>query len=229
MKKTLFLFVLLFSGVVNAGILKFTGEAGAFFPTVSNVTLGDSSHVRSESVNMDGETNVYYDMSFEHPVPVIPNVRIQYLTTNGLLVRDNGSSNKFDLSQVDYILYYKLIEGSFWLDLDIGVSIREFVGSLRQSGQIVPNFLVVEVMNYASAFVTPPGTNLSFGGELKTSSGLSSSTIIDTTLKVKYQTPFLVSVEGGYRSVSLKVNGWSFSNNVKGDFKGAFIGACLNF
>ena len=72
------------------------------------------------------------------------------------------------------------------------------------------------VLGYVSAYATVPGTHLSFGAEVK-----ANNSMIDTTFKAKYQTPFVshLGVEGGYR----------LGRYMKSDFSGMFVGAFATF
>lgn len=224
MKKALLLSTLLFAGAANADFLGVTAEAGAFSPDVSDASYGvDGSG--SSPADLDGKTGAYYGIALDHPLPLIPNIRLQHLNlkANGSI---GGSSAKLDLSHTDYTLYYRFLDGLFWLDLDAGLTFRKFDGSATVNGNKT-DLSDTQPLGYVSAFVTLPGTGLSLGGEVK-AGGYSGTSITDTTLKVKYQTPFFVGLEGGYRTMSLDLNDID-NRDVKGDFKGAFIGAFIHF
>lgn len=224
MKKALLLSTLLFAGAANADFLGVTAEAGAFSPDVSNAKYATHGNV-SSPMDLDGKTGAYFGIALDHPIPLIPNIRLQHVS-----LKADGSMGsapaKLDLSNTDYTLYYRFLDGLFWLDFDAGVSLRKIDGSATISGS-KHDLSDTQPLGYVSAFVTLPGTSLSFGGEVK-AGGYGGTSITDTTLKVKYETPFFVGLEGGYRAISMDLNDID-NRDVKADFKGAFIGAFVHF
>jgi len=213
MKPALFLTTaLLTAGTAQADVLGLTAEAGYFLPSA------DSSSIDGTSANLDGNNGAYFGIAFEHPLPVVPNIRFQSIDLSA-----NSSSQKLDLSHQDYTLYYELLDGLLWIDLDVGLTVRKFSGSVRTSGHS-RDISSVYPLGYASGYITIPGTRVSLGGELK-AGGFDGATIADTTLKIKYQTPFLVGVEGGYRRANIDLD----DKDVKSTFSGAFVGAFIDF
>lgn len=199
MKSALLLSTALLASAAHADVLGLTAEAGSY-------------------ITNDGEDfNTYFGVAVEHPIPLIPNFRIQHQDLEGKV-----GGTKIDTSYNDYTLYYEFLDGLLWLDLDAGITLRSIDGSIG-STDVSDSY----PLGYLSAYVTFPGTSLSVGGELKTGGG-SDANITDTTFKIKYQALYFAGLEAGYRKVSENIDdidGSSFDV----DFTGVFIGAFVDF
>ena len=217
MKKALIASTLLLAGAAQADILGLTAEVGQFSPDVS---FDGSLNSQSADTDFSGEDNTYYGIAFEHPVPLIPNVRLQGSTLEG-----KSTDVDMKVDSTDYTLYYEFLDGLAWIDLDLGISIRDMdidarVNTSRESESIVlPT-------GYLSAYFTIPTLPIQIGGELKTLS-VGDSSINDTTFKIKYQSPFIVGVEGGYRTANFDINEGSIDSEI--EFDGFFVGVFADF
>ena len=94
------------------------------------------------NAEIDDDTGHFLYVAFEHPAPLIPNVRVQNATMstkgsidssagifsfNGTQV-DPGAEVELNLSQVEGILYKEILDN--WVSLDIGMSIRRYESEL---------------------------------------------------------------------------------------------------
>ncbi|MCZ2720600.1 TIGR04219 family outer membrane beta-barrel protein [Marinomonas sp. 15G1-11] len=233
MRAALLLSSLVLASTAQADVLGLTAEIGAFSPD-STVEFSDHG-TSSDSTDMDADSSRYYGIAFEHPLPLIPNIRLQGtdLKSEGTVtssVTFEGQSlsgdAKLDLSHTDYTFYYEFLDGLLWLDLDAGLTLRDFDGSIELDTE-KSSLSAVVPMAYLSAYATIPGTSVSVGGELKALS-IGDSSITDTTIKVKYETPFLVGIEGGYRSMDIDLIDVD-DKDVKSESSGVFIGAFIDF
>jgi len=191
MKLALLLSTALLAGAAQADVLGLTAEAGSY------------------AVNDGDDLNSYFGIAVEHPIPLIPNIRLQHQSLE--------QDNTVDLSFNDYTLYYEFLDGLLWLDLDAGVTFRKIsdAGNSDIDGTYP--------LGYLSAYVSFPGTALSIGGEVKTGGG-SDADINDTTFKIKYQPLIFAGIEAGYRTMTE-----DFSSAGKFEPKGAFIGVFVDF
>ena len=199
MKSALLLSTVLLASAAHADVLGVTAEAGSYM------------------TNDAKDSNPYFGIALEHPIPLIPNIRIQSQSLDGKI-----GSTKVDTSYNDYTLYYEFLDGLLWLDLDAGITLRSIDGSIGST-----NVSDSYPLGYLSAYVSLPGTNLSIGGEVKSGGG-SDASITDSTFKIKYQALYFGGLEAGYRKVNEDINdidGSSFDMN----FSGVFIGAFLDF
>ncbi|MFT2110046.1 TIGR04219 family outer membrane beta-barrel protein [Marinomonas sp. 2405UD68-3] len=233
MKAALLLSYLVLASTAQADVLGLTAEFGTFSP---DPTIEFSDHDEtSETTDMDADSSSYYGIAFEHPLPLIPNIRLQgtNLTSEGTVTSDvvfegqtlSGKA-KLDLSHTDYTFYYEFLDGILWLELDAGFTIRDFDGSIELDS-VRSDLSATIPLAYISAYATIPSTSLSIGGEFKALS-IGDSSVTDTTIKVKYETPFLVGIEGGYRSMNIDLVDID-NKDVNSDSSGVFLGAFIDF
>ncbi|KJZ14197.1 hypothetical protein TW85_09755 [Marinomonas sp. S3726] len=226
MKHTLILGTLLIAANANADVLGLTAEVGSYSPD-ADLWAADTNTTGTS--DMDADSGIYYGIALEHPIPVIPNLRIQgtEITADGTATATyNGSSYSnaaasIDLSHTDFTLYYELLDGLFWLNLDLGITLRQYDGYVEISNDRTDLSETLPML-YASPFIDIPGTGLSIGGEIKYLS-YDDSSITDTSIKVKWESPFLVGIEAGYRQHEIDLVDVS-DLDVYSDNSGVFIG-----
>lgn len=185
------------------------------------------------------ESQGYLYATLEHPVPLLPNVRLMYTNLdhsgsgtasfNFEGISYSGTvANEFAIEQTDLLLYYEVLDNVVSLDLglnvrvlDISYTIRDNTGT-SSSGSVsgpVP-------MIYGLVGGSPwPGVLLSAEGNYMTLSG---STISDFNAKISYTTDFFVGFEAGYRTQTIELDDVD-DTTANLDFKGPFIGAYLKF
>ena len=217
MKKALIASTLLLAGAAQADVLGLTAEVGQFSPDASFDGRIDNT---TSNVDFDGEDNTYYGIAFEHPVPLIPNVRLQGSTLEGY-----SADADIKIDSTDYTLYYEILDGLAWLDLDVGISLRDLDIDARVGNSTASESAVIPT-GYLSAYFTIPTLPLQIGGEIKTLE-IGDSSINDTTFKIKYQSPFVVGVEGGYRTANFDIDEGSIDSEIEID--GFIIGVFADF
>ncbi|QUX97015.1 hypothetical protein C0J08_17125 [Marinomonas sp. CT5] len=190
MKSALLLSTALLASAAHADVLGLTAEAGSYASNSGNSDL-----------------NSYFGVAIEHPIPLIPNFRLQHQSME--------SSSNIDLSFNDYTLYYELLDGLTLVNLDVGATFRK----IDNNTSIDDTYPLL----YVSAFLDIPGTALSVGGEVKSGGG-SDADITDTTFKVKFQPLIFAGLELGYRTVNE-----DFKSKGKTEPKGVFLGAFVDF
>ncbi|PVY78342.1 outer membrane protein [Tamilnaduibacter salinus] len=135
-------------------------------------------------LNLDGDSNVNLTALVEHPVPVLPNIRLNYTlieqSGDGQLEANTGFGlitpgttsvdvrSDLDLEQLDLTLYYELLDN--WVNLDGGLTIRDIDGELIVQDQTRnledrTDISGVIPMAYASARFDLPFTGASIGAE----------------------------------------------------------------
>lgn len=213
--------IILAAGAANADVIGLTAEAGYYMP---DATFTGKIGTNPESnPSMSAESSMYYGVAFEHPVPVIPNVRVQGVTFDTKASGSEDTSLKIDTT--DYTAYYELPVILPWLELDVGFTLRAMDVDMRVKGASESGSVVLPT-GYVAGYVHIPGLPLSIGGELKTLS-IGDSSLTDTTIKVKYESPFFVGVEAGYRNANMTLDTDDFYTEA--DFSGAYIGAFVDF
>jgi outer membrane protein len=184
------------------------------------------------------ESQGYLFATLEHPVPILPNVRLMYTSLdhagNGNtsfefdgVTYSGNVANDFTIEETDLLLYYEVLDNVVSLDLglnirllDISFNINDGVNTTTESvGGTVP-------MIYGMVGGTPwPGVMLSAEANYMSYSG---STLSDFNAKISYTTDFFVGVEAGYRTQTIELDDVD-DTNANLDFKGPFIGAYVKF
>ena len=97
------------------------------------------------SFDVDDETDYQVFASFEHPIPLIPNILVQHTQSSTSGVGVIGSTifdgvelegevtGDLDLTHTDATLYYEILDN--WLNLDIGLTARKFDASVELTAE----------------------------------------------------------------------------------------------
>ncbi len=193
---------------------------------------GSDNISMQNSLGLSDESEGYAYIAFDHPLPLLPNVRLETtaLTHNGVSsgVNFNGQTGLagnavVSLDSTDLTLYWRLLDN--WVNLDVGLTLRKFDGEFT----IATETLLLEEtipMIYAAAQFDLPFTGLSVGGDINVIS-VSGNTLSDTRVRLLYEFG-LVGVEAGLRSTAIELDD---VDNVTTDisFDGLFVGAFLHF
>lgn len=222
-----------------------SGDAGS---TVDTADLEDD-------LNLDaGGQNVLY-VAFEHPVPVVPNIKIKMtdmssdgtgtlsntLNLGGQSITTNTEvASELDLTHTDYTLYWGLPLPI--VTLDFGLTLRQFDGSMSAvptdgvTSSASADLDVTVPMGYLKAGVDVPLTGLSFGGDINVIS-YGDSGITDYDLNMTYVLPVIplldVGITAGYRSFDLEINPDDFGGSdddlsAEATVAGPYIGLSLH-
>jgi len=192
------------------------------------------------------DTSAYVWMLVKHPIPVLPNIRLEYTSIhasgkasgswNGLTAPANTNS-VLDIKEYDIIPYYNLLDNTFWTTFDLGLDIKV----MDLDYKVEPNgvftgyedtYTAPIPLLYARVRVEIPATNIGLEGDAKyVTTG--SSTIYDARVKVDYTfdiSPIVQpALEVGYRTQKIKID--ESSSDVKTDmkFSGFYAGLMLRF
>lgn len=204
-----------------------------------------------QSFNFNDKTQSSYYVALEHPLPLLPNIRLQHnqLESNGLTALnasfsfagetfavDTDIANQVDLTNTDYVLYYEILDNDL-VSLDLGINAKHIDGSvavadLGGSGAVaVQDASTFILMLYTSAIVGLPLTGLELfaNGSFVSYDG---SRVYDMQAGVAYalldNLAVDLRVKLGYRAVNLRLDD---IDNLYADldFKGAFAGIELHF
>lgn len=191
-------------------------------------TSGDLRYKGSDvslqnELGLDRKGNGSVYIAIEHPVPSLPNIKLQYtkVSTTGTSVLsesftfDNVTYNasdtinsRFVLDNGDVILYYEVLDN--WLNLDVGLDIKVFNGDIFVESTATSNngshsFDVPIPMLYAKAQLDIPTTGFYFGGE---GSAISTgdADIYDFKLMAGYESSIGLGCEIGWRKIGISVD-----------------------
>jgi outer membrane protein len=191
-------------------------------------------------LGFDTETLTQAYVAFEHFIPLIPNIRLQYtdlsyegrkfqtqrfdgVDYNGIVQTD------FDLTQTDLMAYWRILDNVFNLDIGAQVSVLEGDIFLTQANQPASksSTSVDEVlpMAYISAGVNLPLTGLSintgFSGGGKFDGGQMTDLRVSLLYKLQY-----IGADIGWRKLDLElddVDGVDTDLSVSGPFIGVSV------
>ncbi|MGO1658975.1 MAG: TIGR04219 family outer membrane beta-barrel protein [Marinobacter sp.] len=197
----------------------------------------------SESVNVEDElrlkrdSNVNANVYLEHPVPLLPNVRLDYTLVqqsgNGSLgssydgLSTGPVSSDLDLEQLDLTLYYEILDN--WVNLDLGLTVRDFSGELEvaQAGKKTSTTKADGVLplGYVAARFDLPFTGVAVGAEGKYIS-FDGDSMRDFNLYGQYKISVL-QLRAGYRQLAVDYEDGNDAFDVKID--GPFVSAGIVF
>ncbi|WP_298773246.1 TIGR04219 family outer membrane beta-barrel protein [uncultured Shewanella sp.] len=226
MKKTL-LACALFSGFIGSSAQASTllgFKAGAdYWRADTSGTLGSNGSSQQGFNYSDGSQGSIW-FAFEHPVPIIPNIKIREnrlvsdgstsaanFTFNG--VSYTGAANtRTDLSNTDFILYYELLDNDI-VSLDVGGAYKKMHGSIKVSDTSSSSKTNVNsgiVMGYVDAMASVPGIGLY--GFTNVMVGANESNVYDYSLGLGWKIEGLAldyNLRVGYREFMFDVNDFS--------------------
>jgi len=219
---------------------------GQVWSNEASGTFGDSDSQANFNLN-DQEQGSFF-AALEHPLPLIPNIKIAHTTldTDGVTqlssnfdfrgetyAVNESIDTRFDLTYTDYTLYYEVFDNDL-VSFDFGITGRDFdteielmqgatASTLSASG-IVP-------MLYAYTNIGLPFTGFNLYGEGNFLS-LDDNTIYDFQVGVSYELVDNLAVDVnltlGYRAVQLEIEDLDDLHSAL-DFDGVFAGAVVHF
>lgn len=204
--------------VVSADILGVAANVSYWNSDLTGVAANKGSAVDIENdLNLDSDSNANFTAYFEHPVPLLPNVRVNYTS-----ISQSGSGNigldafddilpgadvqsDLDLEQLDATFYYEVLDN--WINLDLGLTARQLDGELivrdtTGTGKVSETSVdSVLPMAYLAARFDLPLTGVSVGAEGNLIS-YSGDSIHDFNAYGQYEFAML-QVRAGYRQMSI--------------------------
>ena len=184
------------------------------------------------------ESQGYLFATLEHPVPIIPNVKLMYTKVEQSGSGDSGGfefdgdfysgtvSNEFSIETTDLIAYYEVLDNVVSLDLGLTIRNLKIDYTINDSSNIKDSLDETVPMLYILVGGSPI-PDLIISGELSYVA-FSGSSVSDFTAKIAYTTNFFVGFEAGYRQQKYEFDDVS-DTDAKLDFDGVFAGAYLKF
>lgn len=249
------------SGLLLAGLLGASAQAdivrvemgaGAWQNELSGTITSGTPAVTEDfsALNYDKETKGYAWVYIKHPVPVLPNLRLEYAAVDfagtstqsfeyqGTTYSANAKSD-LTLDQFDIIMYYNILDNTAWMTLDLGLDVKvvqaEFNAAQSTGLNAVQEKETLPLpMGYARARVEIPGTDIGLEGNVKYTA-YKDSKVMDYAIKADYTLvdilPVDVGLEVGYRFQQFDIDGTDFSIDTSLDVEidGVFAGATVKF
>ena len=204
---------------------------------------GDPS-ITLKDLGVKDQKNSYYYLALEHPVPLLPNIRLMHtdiankqtavvsktFTIDGatFTAKDTVSS-EFDLTHTDASFYYEILDN--WINLDLGLTARKFDGFVyakSSTNNKKVNLDQTLPMLYGKVQIDLPFSGLSAGVEGNYVS-YQGDTISDYSAKISYLFDSIldIGIEAGYRKFSLRVEDDELDAEV--NLKGPYAAVIAHF
>ena len=247
MKKTALAAALLAMAPVaaQADLLFTVGAKASVWNAEATGQLDDGLSVEKDGLNLDSDNGNQLTVFFEHPLPLIPNVKLKQ---TALEVEGDGNitvgnfagqtingdvDTKLDLAHTELTLYWGLPLPLPYIDINFGLTARQFDGSASVSGSpFAPKSVDLDLtlpMAYGEVKVgTPFGI---YAAADVNYIGMGDNKITDMSATIGYDLPIPlvdVALEGGYRSMSLQTDSSDVDIDADMDIKGAFFGLSLS-
>lgn len=228
----------------QADLLFTVGAKASVWNVEPEGQLDDDVSVEKDGLNMDSENGQQLTVFFEHPVPVLPNIKIR---RTDLEFNGDGSINAefndtlyteevdstMDLSHTDLTLYWGLPLPLPFIDINFGVNARQFDGKAELYGKTTLQRETVDLdfvlpMLYGELKVnTPIGI---YGHADINYVGYGDNKMSDISYGLGYDLPIPVvdiGLEAGYRTLTLQTDEDDVDINADVDLAGAYFGASL--
>ena len=204
---------------------------------------GDVVDVENDlNLDSDSDANANASLYLEHPVPLLPNVRLNYTLVEqsgrGELAADFGGvsvgsgidvQSDLDLEQLDLTLYYEVLDN--WVNLDLGLTARDLSGELlvQEIGEGLQadqtDIDAVIPMGYLAARFDLPLTGVSVGAEGNFIS-FDGDSLHDFNAYGQYEIS-LIQLRAGYRQMSIDYEDGNDRLDV--EIGGPFVSAGVSF
>jgi outer membrane protein len=225
-------------------LVDFYAGAYSWDQTVSGNVVGGEADLE-DNLGLDGGAqNVMY-LAFEHPIPLIPNVKIKQtaMDADGSGTIDTGFEfngtpvtgavdSVLDLSHTDYTFYWSLPLPI--VTFDFGLTARQFDGEMTVVGSTdaAADFDFVVPMGYLKAGIDIPLTGFSIGADINTIS-YGDTSVTDFDANITYVLPLIplldIGLTAGYRSFDLNLDEADFGDlSAEIQVEGPYLGVSFH-
>ena len=240
--------VLSVATVASADFARVEAGAGMWMQSPSG-SIGYKSTTTgfTDASKENSEVSGYAWLLVKHPVPMLPNLKLEYVNTvnegsyslDGLVVPGLPtaiSGSELEMTQFDVIPYYNLLDNTAWVTLDLGLDIKVINIGYTTAGVNIIDTIGVDIasvfvpLGYVRARVQAPATNLGFEADVKYIT-YSDITVSDIRVKVDYTLDMVPviqpAIEVGYRMQKFEIAESGFA--LATDFAGLYLGVMARF
>lgn len=182
---------------------------------------------------LDRQGTAQLSVAVEHPVPLLPNAKIRYVNLDSNSEQSSpANAADIKLNNIDYILYYELLDTV--VHADIGAGLSNLDGTVRNLNAGALNQYDLDEYSpllYATVGVKLPFTGMSAKAEaIYTHGSDSKKTDVQAELQYDFIDNLLVDIGAkvGYRMMQV-----DFEQNQRPDlqleFRGPYIGLDVHF
>ncbi|TVZ39516.1 outer membrane protein [Alteromonadaceae bacterium 2753L.S.0a.02] len=241
----------LLPGVASADtVLGVYGGIGVWTTSIDGSIGVDDIPITTEELGIKDENANFFYIALEHPIPVIPNIRIARATvknTGSALVEreftwDNitfpanaQTDTTIDLTQTDVTLYYEILDN--WVSFDVGLNAKVIDGFASVLSQPEGQEAIYEEfelkgavpMLYGMARFDLPLSGL-FIGARANYVGYDNSMLSDFDVQIGYlfESVLDVGAELGYRQFKLKLDEFDDAN-LDITYDGPYLNLAVHF
>lgn len=196
----------------------------------------------------EDQTNVGFYAALEHPIPLIPNIKVartamdtegttvldtQFTFADEVFLANSTVDTSVEMTATDYILYYELLDNDL-ITIDVGLSAKQVEGDLVvvESGNVSEaSFDAFIPMAYGKFQFGIPATDLGIHAE-GTFLSIDDDSLIDYQVAIYYDFVESLALDmrimGGYRTTTLEIEDL---DDIYADmeFDGVFLGLELDF
>lgn len=251
-KKTFFGFICatLLASSASADFARVEMGVGAWMQSPSgNLSYTNSGVTARDNSKEDSKTSGYAWLLIKHPVPLVPNLRIEYASVENSGIANGSFKNfsavnantKIDIDQFDIIPYYNILDNTAWITLDLGLDIKIIDASYKADNVTVGSLVnttyndsetVALPLLYMRGRVEIPATDIGLEADVKFLK-YSDSTVYDLRAKVDYTLDFVPviqpALELGYRIQKVDIDEDSFDAVADLEFSGVYVGLMLRY
>lgn len=202
-----------------------------------NETRHGNTMREANTLDWDDKGQAQIAVSFEHPVPLIPNARIRHVgieaETESKRALTDAAVYETNLDSTDFILYYEILDTI--VSVDVGVAAKRLDGDITYTSTALfkDKLEISETipMVYGSVGGKLPFTGLSAKAELLATS-YSDVKVSDLSAEIKYDfiNNILVEVgaKAGYRILDIELDDQQ-DLDTDFNFEGPYVGLEVHF
>lgn len=227
----------------SADLLRVEAGAGAWMQSPSGgLTATSNGDTGSDISSENEETQGYAWILVKHFVPIVPNIRLEYVTlknegkaTGTFADFTATGATSLEMTQYDIIPYYNLLDNTFWATLDVGLDIKvvelDYKAEDTTTSGYSDSTSVPIPMLYLRTRAQLPLTGLAAEADIKYVS-YGDTTVYDARIKLDYTIEFIPliqpAIEVGYRVQKFESDDFD-DINLDLDFSGVYAGVMLRF
>jgi outer membrane protein len=229
--------------VSSADMLGFEAGYAAWAPSLTGDIKNGGNKVDFEKDlgYGDSEANSFFWAYFDHPIPLLPNIKIQQTnysdsatgtaTLNTTFAGKNISSattydSELTLNQTDIIPYWRILDN--WVNFDIGFNLKSIDGNIKiKQASVDQDFSAVIPLLYAKARFDMPFTGFSIEADMSYLN-LAGNKISDMKAGLVYQSVFGLGATIGIRKENVTLDD---IDDISGtlDINGVYAGLFYHF
>lgn len=206
-------------------------------------SAGESVDFENDLGYGDKLNNGFFWVDIEHPLPIIPNIKLQKtnfedssvgtITKNFTFAGESFTTSSevtssLEMYQNEIIPYWDILDN--WVHLDVGLNIKQITGNIKMDAtgvSVDKDFDVILPTIYAKTRFDLPFTGLSAEGDISAVK-YQENEFIDYKIGLRYETEWGLGANAGYRSQSITLDD---IDDITGTIKmdGFFVGMFYHF